>query len=98
MTNDIKNDENFKCDSDELFTIIRIPWNKTADEEWSGFKNQMAGRDRGRIIQLMTNVNSWKIAAAAVLVISLSIGLFINNYTVEVKSLAATDKSVELPD
>ncbi|MDF1547001.1 MAG: FecR family protein [Bacteroidales bacterium] len=96
MAEDIQNKENFEDDSNELFSIIRVPWKKSTDDVWSGFKKQMIPRKK--VIHLMPVARKWQFAAAAVLIISLGIGVFMHSYTIGSKTLAGNHITTELPD
>lgn len=95
MNIDIQNNMNFEDDSAELFSIIQVPWKKTSEEVWTLLSEQMQIKP---IFQMKSKIAYWQIAAAAMLIISLSIGIFMRSYTLSYNALLAQTFSAELPD
>ena len=95
MNIEIQNNMNFEGDSAELFSIIQVPWKKTKEEVWIRLSDQRKSKP---VIQMKPKVAYWQIAAAAVIVVSLSLGIFMNSFTITNRTLAAHTFSTKLPD
>ncbi|NOZ48083.1 MAG: DUF4974 domain-containing protein [Chlorobi bacterium] len=91
----VQNNMRFEDDSSELFSRLKIPWKQTKDEVWKNLSERLHTIP---VIQMKPKVAYWQIAAAAVIIVSLTLGVFMKSYTVTKQTLAAQTFNAELPD
>ncbi|MDA3891615.1 MAG: hypothetical protein PF517_08125, partial [Salinivirgaceae bacterium] len=89
-----KNNIEFKDESTELFSRLRIPWKQTKEEIWVGVSKHIQSP---RVIKLQPKMAYWKLAIAAIFIVSFSLTIFMRTYTVSVNSFENKLVFNELP-
>lgn len=87
-------DMNSSNSESDLFPHLEIGWKRTKDDVWK----QMAGSMQHQVISPPTKTPWLRIAAAAVLILSLSIGMLMRMHTTTYLAAVGQKKQVELPD
>ena len=86
---------NTEPNSEELFSMLRVPWHITKEEMWDDLAANMKTH---KVIQFKSKSFPWKIGIAAVLVVSLSLGIFMRTYTTSINTVSAQHATTKLPD
>jgi transmembrane sensor len=95
MNTDLKNNIIFEDESTELFSRLRIPWKQSKEEIWVGVSKQIQST---RVIKLQPKMAYWKLAIAAIFIVSFSLTIFLRTYTVSINSFENKLVFNELPD
>ncbi len=77
-----------------LFAKIQVSWPESKEEIWARMKPEL----QAPVIKMKTSLTYWKLSIAAGIVILLSSGIFLSNYKVNYKAMAAQHVNTLLPD
>ncbi|MEE4197135.1 MAG: FecR family protein [Bacteroidales bacterium] len=95
MNLDSNNKDIFDKESEELFSLLKVTWNKPKEEIWETWSKE---RKKASVITMKPKSNQWILAAAASVVLLLSIGIFMSTYTTSYETLAGEHLTANLPD
>ena len=89
------NQDIFDKESTELFSMLKVTWNKSKEEIWESWNKE---HKEVKVIPMKSRSKNLIMAIAASIALLLSTGIFMSSYTTSYKTLAGEHMNTILPD